>query len=211
MDISGAQPCMFCAAQMLGEQPKMELLCGHFFHTECLVLHWYNEEMSCPSCHMNVFNDHVRTAAIARDQVSRVEKEEKFAQEYAEDKALRDDIKIIKKQVTITRRARGAFMKFGNQKRREWKQETKPLLDLLLVKQKEMIRTVKSSPQLMKWTTERSRLRRYVNVFERKHTKYRFRSLQEYRFLKLPSHWDYRYLTDTFYRSKPRWWFRIRQ
>ena len=188
----------------------MELLCGHFFHTECLVLHWYNEEMSCPSCHMNVFNDHVRTAAIVRDQVSRVQKEEKFAEEYNQSKDLRLDIKTIKKQIASTRRARGAYTKFAAQKRREWNTESKPLLNLLRVKQKEFGRAVQLCPQLKVWNSERAKLTRIIGRFERKYTQYTFRKLQDYRFLKLPTVWDYRYLTSSSYRWRPGRYFRIR-
>lgn len=188
----------------------MELMCAHFFHTECLVVHWYDNEMSCPSCHMNVFNNQVRTASTTRHQESQQKKEEKFGEEYNQSKDLRLDIKAIKKQVASTRRARGAYTKFAGSKRREWNQESKPLLDLLRVKQKEFARALQLCPQLKTWNSERAKLSRIVARFERKHTQYTFRKLQDYRFLKLPSVWDYRYLTSTSYRWRPGRYFRIR-
>jgi hypothetical protein len=200
MDLSGATLCMLCANAMLGEQPKTELLCGHFFHTECLILHWYDQEMCCPSCHMNVFNAQIRTAATTREQATRDKREQTFSEEYIQNKELRLDIKTIKKHIASTRRARSRVTMFGNQKRREWNEESKPLVDLLKVKQKEMMRSLQMCPELKTWKSERLKLTRIVNQFERKYTHHTFRALQNYTFLKLPSHWDYRSLT-----ALPRW------
>ena len=209
MDLSGAPVCMLCANAMLGEQPKMELMCAHIFHTECLILHWYDQEMACPSCQMNVFNANIRTVATTRDQVSRQQKENTFSEEYTQNKDLRLDIKAIKKQIATTRRARASFSKFGKLKHREWSQESKPLIDLLKVKQKEMIRTLKVSPELKIWKSEGSKLRRIVNRFEQKYTRHTFRGLQNYTFLKLPNHWAYRHLTSLTSHRRLRRFFRI--
>lgn len=208
MDVSGVGLCTLCALPMLGGQPKMELMCAHIFHTECVVLHWYDEEMSCPTCQHNVFNRDVRELFDTRHRQSKKNEEDKFLEEYAQNKQLKKDIQLIKKQIAKARKARSSFNKLGTQRRREWKQETKPLFQLLIVKQKDMIRGVQMSPQLKQWTTERKKLTRLVNQFQTKYTQYRFHSLLQYRSLKLPSIWDYRGLTSM-YRWRLRRYFRM--
>lgn len=189
---------MLCANAMLGGQPKTELLCAHFFHTECLILHWYDQEMCCPSCHMNVFNTHIRTEAITRGQTSRNNREQKFLEEYNQNKVLKQDIKLLKKQVTKVRRAKAGFCKVGNQKRREWKQEIRPLFQLLKVKQKDMLRTVQMCPELKVWRAERAKLTRLENRFEATHAHYTIRNLLDYPSLKLPNLYDYRGLSSIY-------------
>ena len=200
---------MLCANPMLGEQPKMELMCAHIFHTECLVLEWYEHEMTCPGCHTNVFNQHVRTASQIKLQESTKKREETFLEEYTQNKTLKQDIQSIKKQVSKLRRAKAAFCKFGRQKQREWKQEIQPLFQLLRIKQKDMLRIVQESPQIKSWRIERTKLSRLENRFELKYPSYRFIDLLAFSSLKLPGVYDYR-MMSSMYRWTTRRFFRLR-
>ncbi len=175
----------------------MELMCAHIFHTECLVIQWY-DEMDCPSCHAHIFTPQVRDAVHTRDQDKRKKNEEKFLEEYNKNLALRQDIKAIKKHIAPLRKAKAAFCKFGRQLYREWKQDIHPLIQLLKMKQKEKIRTVEISSELKAWRSERTKITRLVNRFERKYTQYRFHELLHYPSLKLPTVYDYRNLSSIY-------------
>jgi hypothetical protein len=209
MDLSGTETCMICALVMLGDQPKMELLCAHVFHTECVLVEWYSHEMTCPTCHMNIFNDQVRTVSRSNDQESLQKREKTFLEEFAQNKSLKKDIQTIKKQVSKLRKAKATFCKFGNQKRHEWKQEIHPMIQLMRIKQKDMLRKIQGSPDLKAWKTERNTLTRLIHRFETNYTQYRFNSLLEYTSLKLPSRYDYIQL-HSIYRWTVRRFFRFR-
>ena len=197
-----------CANPMVGEQPKMELMCAHIFHTECLVLEWYDNEMACPTCNTNVFTPHLRQISQAKQEDILQKKEEKFLEEYTQNKTLKQDIALFKKQVTKLRKAKARFCNFGNQRRREWKQEIRPLFQLLKVKQKDMVRTVQMSPELKVWRAERTKLTRLENRFEAKYTHYRIRDLLNYKSLKLPNVYTYRGLSSM-YRWTTKRFFRL--
>jgi hypothetical protein len=195
MDLSGTQVCMLCALPMLGGQPKMEMMCAHVFHTECLVVAWY-DELDCPTCHTPVFTQQVTARARTQHQQTIQQREEKFLEDYRQNKSLKHDLKLIKKQVANLRRAKAAFGKVASQKRRDWRTDAKPLFQLLRVKQKEALRSVQVSSEIKTWKSERTKLTRLVNRFETKYTNYTFHELLDYRSLKLPTIWDYRQLRN---------------
>jgi hypothetical protein len=195
---------MLCALPMLGGQPKTELMCAHVFHTECIVIAWY-DEMDCPSCHTHIFTPQVRHRARTQHETNKQQREQKFLEDYTQNKPLKNDIKMIKKQIACVRRAKAGFSKLATQNRRDWKTDTRPLIQLLHVKQKEALRKIQVSTELQTWKTERSKLTRLINRFETKHTRYTFDELLDYNSLKLPGRWSFRGLRNIRYWSIARY------
>ena len=43
--------CSICLENLKSD--KINLPCGHSFHSEC-ILQWFNQEMNCPNCKMRI-------------------------------------------------------------------------------------------------------------------------------------------------------------
>lgn len=211
VDISGTglSSCTICSLQIISGQPKTELLCGHFFHTECVIYEW-EDHLRCPQCNIPLFTEEIRETIYARKVQREERKERRILQLMDMNEEFKKDIRLLKKEITHTRKAKNTFIKFGVDKKRVFQDNIRDIKSLLKVKKQEAIRELKVSSEMKVWKSARSRLQRKVNLFEQKYPSLTLRELMKIRSLKLPTSWNYRQLMNTYsYRYRLHSWFRI--
>lgn len=210
-DISGTgvPVCEICQLQFIPNQPKTELLCGHFFHTECVIYEW-EDHLQCPQCHTPLFTHYIRETIAIRRIERDARRERRITQIVETNNEFKKELRLLKREITNTRKAKIAFTKFGLQKKRTFQENIRDIKSLLKTKKEEAIRELKTSPEMKAWSSARARLQRKVTLFEQKYPDLTLRELMKIRSLKLPTAWNYRQLINTYsYRWRVHSWFRI--
>lgn len=191
--------CTLCSLIMENNQPRIELMCHHTFHTACFLSEIYMHGGNyCSSCNEAVFTRETREDAYEKDQQLRKVKQEKYLKKFQENQGAVEDLKLIKKQITKTKKTREFLNKYIRIQRTEHKEESEQLSKLLkdmVVKRKKKVIT---SEQYSKWKTEKIRLQRYINVFNQKYRNFQYHELELIPELKLPSRWTARRFTQLY-------------
>lgn len=211
MDISGGgEPiCNLCKAVYMNGYPKTELLCGHFFHTECLIYEW-EDHLHCPSCREPMFNEFIRHNIAIRQESREEQRRERVYNTIVFNPELKKDVRNLKKQISNLRKAKKAFLKYGNERKRSFRENTVDMINLLKKRQKDAIREVNTSDEMKQWRSQRAKMSRLVRLFEQKYPECTVRELMKVNALKLPKLWQYRQLMNVYCRySRFRRWFHI--
>jgi hypothetical protein len=192
--------CTLCSLIMEDNQPRTELMCHHTFHTACFLTEIYLHRIYCSSCNQDIYTGQIIEEATENHQHHRQVKLNERLKKFQENHEAVEDLKLLKKQITKTKKAYGLLSKYMRTQRTEHKEEAGQLSKLLkdmIMKRKNNVIT---SEQHAKWKTEKIRLQRYMNVFNRKYHQLPYRELQEIPQLKLPVRWSLRQFTQLYSR-----------
>lgn len=193
--------CTLCSLIMENNQPRIELMCHHTFHTACFLSEIYMNGGGgnyCKSCHQEIFTRETRQDAHDKDQQIRKVKQEKYLKNFQETHEAVEDLKLIKKQMTKTKKTREPLNKYMRIQRTEHKEESEQLSKLLKDMVEKRKKNVMNSEQYAKWKTEKIRLQRYIYVFNQKYQNFQYHDLAVIPELKLPSRWKTRRFTELY-------------
>lgn len=199
--------CPLCNKYIENNQPKTDLMCNHTYHTSCFLTElWLNDYLQneCKVCHEHIFSQQRRIdAQEIRDQRREVKNKERL-EKFQTNKAAVGDLKLIKKQIRITKKARTNLQRFMITQKREHKEESEQLSKLLKDMVKKRKKNVITSDTYKEWKKEKMRLLRYIYVFNRKYPTMEYSRLAEIPQLKMPSRWGLnnivRFYSHRFYR-----------
>lgn len=193
--------CTLCSLSMENNQPCIELMCHHTFHTLCFFSDLYinfDDGTHCKVCNQLIFTQTTREEAIEKNQQNRktrlIERFEKFQTNI---EAV-SDLKLIKKQITKARKTRILLNKHIHTQKTEHKEESGQISKLLKDMSEKRKKSLKQSEQYTKWKIEKNRLLRYLNVFNQKYHDFQYTDLAELPQLKLPSQWEARRITQLY-------------
>ena len=134
--------CSLCNTQLLEEQPKSTLMCGHIFHTRCMLLRLYTveiEECRCITCQVNIITPDIMLEVhpVVNDTVA-------ITPELQESEAFKTDIKELVKIYKESSKCKNALLKKSKEAIAEFNRVVKPQLTILKNYKKQTYATIKA-------------------------------------------------------------------
>jgi hypothetical protein len=116
-----AQTCGFCQDE-IGDVPKIELLCHHFFHTNCFLLNMGDQ---CAVCEEPFLHDEegqeeeVEVASVHSDETTAAPGHQRVLNLYNTNRTFRRDIKTYQHAASSVNKPRNEFKKLVARKKAE--------------------------------------------------------------------------------------------
>lgn len=134
--------CSVCNTQILEEQPKCTLMCGHTFHTRCMLLRLYTteiEECRCITCQLNIITPDIMLEGQPEEMHNTP-----ITPELQESEAFKTDIKELVKLYKETSKYKNALVKKSKETIAEFNRVVKPQLLILKNYKKQTYASIKA-------------------------------------------------------------------
>ena len=183
--------CSYCELQMLEEQPKCTLMCGHTIHTRCLLLHsmrHYLEDLSCRECDTIVVSREIHREANPQPTHGTCKNLEETSEEF------RNGLKTLIEKHKEAKKYKSAISKKIRAVEVEYKLFIKPQVSILKNYRKDMMRKLTESEDYKTASSKMSAYTRYISTFMNTHNLSRnemWRYLESNYNIIYPSRWGF--------------------
>lgn len=195
-DLSGVPICLVCDRLLEEDQPQIQLMCHHSYHTACFLTFFYEDYYRrCPTCQVPVMGhlvDEVRTIISERIRQKKEKKKESLRDKVMANKELIADLKVVKKHMAQARKSSVAFRQLGRRVQREFNQETAAMKEILKGIKKRQKEALLKSAEMKEWKTKRMRAQYYMRIFDLKYRDTPLNLLNTVPEFRLPSRWAMR-------------------
>ena len=151
---------------MLEEQPKCTFMCGHMFHTRCILLSLYDVNLEfyrCRDCEENVFTPDIMHDAMPVEEATTITTELQVTE------AFQNDIKRI---ITIHKesvKAKNALIKKSKETIAEFNRVVKPQLTILKNYKKTTFANIKAMEEYKNAIKSFGKYNRFLTTLCRNH------------------------------------------
>jgi hypothetical protein len=121
--------CSLCNTEILDELPTCTLMCGHTFHTRCVIVSCYSlniGERTCRTC-----NEGIVTPDIREEVDQDTEEPDTITPELQQSEGFKNDIKELVKLYKDSSKAKNALLKKSKETIAEFNRVVKPQLTIL--------------------------------------------------------------------------------
>lgn len=137
--------CSVCNTEILEEQPKCTLMCGHIFHTRCMIISFYTMEIidcRCRTCDLVIV-----TPDIVQEVQPEVNNTVAITPELQESEAFKTDIKELVKLYRESSKHKNALLKKSKEVITEFNRIVKPQLTILKNYKKQTYASIKATDE----------------------------------------------------------------